>query len=317
MAEKLRTVGIIERLPNIREVEAVGGIVRLVGSKHPRSSDTPETYRTPNTEREIGPHAHLVCAEMFLDATGGLPHFDPKVWAEDVRAASEEDLQYRAVFIAARRRDIPVCGVDLPISNSLSDLDGLEQVERKDRGVELLFLAAGLAAASAWPKSMTRRTFLRYTTSGVAAIGVYLSAPAFIRDIKPDPTHPANAPLNDILHRIKDWQGLGRFVIRLRNLVMAHKLSFLVERERREHPERKPQLTMFVGAEHVPGLADALHVDAKERLQFIQALVEEMQRLDSERGSTVADMVNLIPVAYPDSSTPEGWRGERLDVRTD
>ncbi len=292
-----------EKLPEtVSEVLFEGIKVRIISSRHDRQ----------NTLDEMGLPRALAVETGVLE---GENYMDGDIWANSVT----NDLpsgQYQRLIDEAQFRQIPIFGIDIPRPASLSESERTEFHENTEKGAYTAFAAAALFIIRRnldKDARMTRRAFLGGGLAAGASAAYFWSelASALAVNEAPEPLQPAADKIFSALAHLKNSQ---QFTLRMRNLVMAHKLHSVVEYIKRHNDnlDEIPTITIPVGAGHTEGLKWALSLDPAVREGFISAIFNEAQNITSPAEfKMMQELVTKIPVASVNKKTG-AWQGQIL-----
>ena len=280
----------------VEEIPLGNSIIRLVGSSH---GEVMTAEELGNAEA-IGVETGHLGASFYENASE---------WARAIPLMRDYpgSPQYSFAFAHAQEKGMPIFGIDMPLPRELIEKDRKEVQQEAERGVYSLLAALAVSAAHRsgyFHRHISRRTFLGGMVS-LGSVGAYLfsdSAAALASVMGPRSTAATFAHVNA---EIKDWKGLNQFIYNLRDLVMAHKISWLAENAAglMRDPENKI-ITIPVGLAHMHGLKKALLLDAKQREQFIAALIREAEKYVPQEAERLRALVTKVPAAF--TETPGG-----------
>lgn len=287
-----------EKSERVVEIQYKNAVIRLISSEHNRE----------NTYEEIG-RPDLIAIE-----TGDIPaqaYLDSRMWIQ-VMEAVKADPQYSLLECMAEGQEIPIYGIDLPLPQEFDVLDEAEENSElgKAAGAFVIAIALSLVQEKCMDEKaiMTRRAFLIGAAAATAVTGYFMSDQVLKVAAMLGPAK-TEVGLLDIARRVIDLKGLKQFKLKLRDLVMAHKLTAIAER--RLH-DRRPvgdllRISVPVGGNHVRGLRQALAMESKEREAFIREIIETARKITPSYVENIEELLTNVPVAVKKQG--KEWEG--------
>ena len=284
-----------ERLPDNVHTVHVGDVrIDIVRSRHD----------VRNKVEELSDYTDAACFETFLNSESPYLHGD--VGAHKLGDSLKTfgfDGQYKDVLeeVISRKPQPSLLGVDCPLSDVLINAEEHETEQRKNVGLALISIAGSLYV---WEvarmilnkqKKISRRTML--TQAGAVALASYLNAGDVITKlgVAMDSAlgkESISGRLLDTGVSIDIRLGYQKFILQLRNLVMAEKVLFVSELLR-SREIAAPHIALFAGAGHDSGITEALQLPAEDRRNFISALIEEAGAFNPREGES-EDIVGAL-----------------------
>lgn len=305
----------LDRMSEVREVETDSGIFRFVFESH-------ELRHSPEVLRDLDAYAMEAVASDLGQTIERKPDGEdgPLFFPTDERNLIGTN---RPIVDVIREARLPLYFCDVA-GSTLSRLANGENA--REQAVVDAVAAAAVASGgfvAAWnaikalqergSSGMSRRTFLK---TGAKAIGGLLFA-AGGYGIRTDfgenrnDLHQDDSLLGEYWRRRQELFcrfGMLRFLIELRNLVMAQKLHCIAERERKRGVVGKPRIGMEIGSGH-DRVREAIRMPEDERVAAIRKLLEDAEIVLESPDDEVAA---LFEHTYSDEDGRREWLSRKI-----
>ena len=287
-----------ERLPeNVHTVYIDGMRVDIVRSYHGE----------PNKPETVSTFAHALCFETYVNSADPYTNNDNALKTFRRELALFGSGQYELILQTATSRiqPVPFFGIDFPLPDVVINADEIEAERNTTVSRTVLGAVAGMGIYNLCQRvfSKERNWSRRAVLAKMGGLGVvaYFGGANALQSLalNVDP-HLSKDTLTgamlDMGIQVKDKQGFSRFIIKLRNLVIAEKL-LVVGNVLRSRGVRDPHISGFMGGAHDVGVTEALRLSASDRQELIDALIAEAQQLEAETNKKIThDLCAVLTV---------------------